>query len=179
MFYIFANIQQKADETFQEMTKIKSITANPAFWLNYATFLMTTRSSPSQARALLPRALQSVPSLHHRHLTSKFGALEFHSPNGDAERGRTIFEGLLDSFPNRGDLWDMFINLEKGSDNVDNVRALFERIAGLKMKKKRSTFVFKRWQEFEAAQGNSSGVERVKVRAEEYEQERQRRGDDD
>lgn len=71
----------------------------------------------------------------------------------------------------------MFVDLENGSGNAENVRALYERIVGLKMKKRRATFVFKRWMEFEEAQGNAKGVERVKAKAEKYEEERQKQGD--
>ena len=154
------------------MMKHKAITANPSYWLNYATFLMTTLSSAARARALLPRALQSVSQMHHRQLTSKFGALEFQSPNGDPERGRTIFEGLLDSFPKRADLWDMFVDLEKAHGDAGNVRDLFERMSGTRMKKRRATFVFKRWLEFEETRGDPKSVERVKSKAAAYEQER-------
>ncbi|KAF2104800.1 nucleic acid-binding protein [Rhizodiscina lignyota] len=143
--YIDSGKHAKADDLFQAMTKTKGITVNPSFWLNYATFLMTTLSSAARARALLPRALQSVPQFNHRLLTSKFGGLEFQSPNGDPERGRTIFEGLLDSFPKRWDLWDMFVDLEKAHGEPSN-----------------------RWLEFEEAHGDRKSVERVRAKAAEH-----------
>ncbi len=161
------------------MSKNKSITPDPNFWLNYATFLMTTMSDPDSARSLLPRATQSVPPRLHRYLTTKFAALEFQSPNGDPERGRTIFEGLLSTFPKRWDLWDMFVDLERARGESANVKALFERMVATKMKSRRAKVVFKRWLAFEEAQGDQRACERVKAKAAEYVAQLKKVGDKD
>ncbi|KAF2239031.1 U3 snoRNP-associated protein Rrp5 [Viridothelium virens] len=172
--YIDSGKHQPADDLFQIMTRIKAFSANPALWLNYATFLMTTLHEPARARALLSRAAQSVPEHLHRHLTTRFAALEFTSPAGEPERGRTIFEGLVSTFPKRGDLWDQFVDLEMRHGDVANVRGLFERMTsggggeGVKMKARRARFVFKRWLEFEEQKGTAREVEDVKKRAERF-----------
>ena len=57
---------------------------------------------------------------------SKFAQLEFKL--GDAERGRTIFEGIMDSYPKRLDLWFVYVDMEIKQGNVSGVRALFDRI---------------------------------------------------
>jgi rRNA biogenesis protein RRP5 len=146
------------------MMKNKSFTPDPNFWLGYATFLMDVLSppSPTRARALLQRATQSVPSNQHRHLTQKFAALEFKSSNGDAERGRTIFEGLVSAWPKKGDVWDVYLSLEMGHGSEENIRDLFERMSKVG-KKKRAATVFKNWAEWEQSKGNKKGVERVKA----------------
>ena len=166
--YIDSGKHDKAEDLFQRMTKIKDITATLGFWLNYAAFLMTTMNKPDDARKLLQRAMQSVHQLEHVQLTAKFGALEFHSPNGDAERGRTIFEGLLSTFPKRWDLWDQFVDLERAKGDTENVRALFERMAGAKMKPRRAKCVFKRWLDFEEKEGDKKQVEKVNAAARDY-----------
>lgn len=129
---------------------------------------MTTLHDPARARSLLQRATQSVQPQLHRELTAKFGALEFKSPNGDAERGRTIFEGLLSTFPKRYDLWDIFIAHEMAKGEMDNARALYERLTQQKMKGNKAKAVFKRWLEFEEKHGNQKSVENVKAKATEY-----------
>ena len=159
---------QNADALFQAMMKQKQTTVDPRFWINYATFLMTTVNNPTRARSLLQRAMQSVQPQHHRELTSKFGVLEFKSPNGDAERGRTVFEGLLATFPKRYDLWDVFISLEVANGEIDNARALYERLSQQKMKANKAKALFKRWHAFEEKHGNRKTTEHVKSRATEY-----------
>lgn len=177
---------QKADDLFRENMKKKISTQSPKFFLNYASFLFDTLAAPERGRGLLARALQSLPQHTHVETTSKFAQLEFRSPNGDIERGRTVFEGLLSSFPKRIDLWNVLLDLEIKAGDADQVRRLFERVLGLqnkkgvvsvdasrKLKPKKAQFLFKKWLAFEeklAAQegGNEKMVEETKARAAAY-----------
>lgn len=163
------------------MTKNKSFTQDPQFWLGYATFLMDvlTPPSPARARALLQRATQSVPATEHRHLTQKFAALEFKSANGDAERGRTLFEGLVSTWPKKGDLWDVYLDLELSHGSEENVRDLFERMSKSGGKKKRVATVFKKWAKWEDEKGNKKGVERVRALEEKWKEEKEGKGDEE
>lgn len=182
---------QKADELFQTALK-KKISNTPKFFLNYASFLFDSMAAPDRARSLLPRALQSLPSHTHVELTSKFGQLEFRSPNGDVERGRTVFEGLLSSFPKRVDLWNVLLDLEIKNGDAEQVRRLFERVLGIrdakkgaaaavatptdaskKLRPKQAKFFFKKWLSFEeklaaANGGDEKMVEEIKARAADY-----------
>ncbi|KAK2801774.1 rRNA biogenesis protein rrp5 [Onygenales sp. PD_10] len=181
--YIQSGKTEKADELFQTTLK-KKFSPSPNLYLNYANFLFDTLAEPERGRALLPRAIQSLPSHTHVDITSKFGQLEFRSPNGDVERGRTIFEGLLSSFPKRADLWNVLLDLEIKAGDVEQVRRLFERALGLgngvamdgtktgpkKLKDKQAKFFFKKWLAFEekVGNGNEKMVDEVKARAAEY-----------
>lgn len=157
---------QKADDLFQSM--IKKFSQDPKVWLNYATFLFDVVNTPDRGRALLPRAMQSLPKFAHLDLTSKFAQLEFRSKHGDPERGRTIFEGLLSTFPKRLDLWNVLLDLEIKHGEKDQTRRLFGRVTSGKLKSKKAKYFFKRWLEFEEKEGNAKSVENVKARAAEY-----------
>ncbi|CAD0081677.1 unnamed protein product [Aureobasidium vineae] len=174
-----------AEKIFDAMASTKSFRPNPNLWLNYATFLFEKRDAASQARALLPRALQSVASHDHRNLTAKFAALEFRTSTGEPERARTIFESMLTQWTKWTQGWDMWCDLERSlakqtgkSEDVERVRGLFERMANGKMKKRRARFVFKRWLEFEEELGDAKHVEAVKARAKAF-VEKMQNGDDE
>ncbi|KAF2658858.1 rRNA biogenesis protein-like protein RRP5 [Lophiostoma macrostomum CBS 122681] len=177
--YISSGKLDKADTLYTTMTKTKVFTPDPLLWLSYATFLLSTLSppSPSRAHALLPRAVQSVPAEQHRYLTSKFAALEYKSPNGDPERGRTIFEGLVDLYPKRGDLWDMYLSLEMGHGGEEQVRGLFERMSKA-AKRKRGEKMFARWRAWEEGLGNGGGkgVDRVLALEQEWREKKVGKG---
>ena len=160
-------VMQKADSVFQALTR--KFSRDPKVWTNYAHFLFSMASVPDQGRALLPRAMQSLPPYTHVDLTSKFGQLEFSSEHGDPERGRTIFEGLLSSFPKRVDLWSVLIDCEiKGGDR-EAVRGLFERLTtGGKLKPKQAKFFFKKWLAFEEGLGDDGMIEGVKKKAADF-----------
>ncbi|KAL4893466.1 hypothetical protein BDV59DRAFT_26030 [Aspergillus ambiguus] len=183
--FIQSGKNEKADELFQTALK-KKIFHSSKFYLNYASFLFDTMADPERGRALLPRALQSLPSHTHVETTSKFGQLEFRSANGDVERGRTVFEGLLSSFPKRIDLWNILLDLEIKVGDAEQVRRLFERVLGIrdtkkgavsvddnkKLRPKQARFIFKKWLAFEeklaADGGNEKMVEDIKAKAAEY-----------
>jgi rRNA biogenesis protein RRP5 len=188
--YIDSGKHDKADAIFERIVGNKASRASPEVWLNYGSFLMDTMKSSSRARALLSRALQSIPTNEHRLLTAKFAALEFRSMQGDAERGRTIFEGLISEWPKWSSGWDMFVDLERSklaqSTTAESkleirgkVRALYERIVSQKMKKRRAKYIFKRWLEFEEAAGDSKSIERVKALAKQYVESQQAAGGED
>lgn len=165
--YIQSSKPDKADALFQSMLK-KFGRADPKLWINYVTFLFDTVKEPERGRALLSRALQTLPQFTHFDLTSKFAQLEFKSPQGLPERGRTIFEGLISSFPKRVDLFNILLDLEVKLGDKAQVRAIFERIFAGKMKPKPAKFFFKRWLEFEERMGDERSVEGVKLRAAEW-----------
>lgn len=160
---------------------------SPQVWTNYAHFLHNTVQDPERARALLPRATQALASHTHVPLITKFAALEFRSTSGDAERGRTMFEGLLSAYPKKFDLWNQFVDLEvslyanvkkegKTERDAGVVRAAFER--GIKtkgLKPHRAKLLFQRWAKWEEENGDAKSRERVSARAKEWAKEAEAR----
>ncbi|KAL4968402.1 putative rRNA biogenesis protein RRP5 [Aspergillus stella-maris] len=181
--YIQSGKNEKADDLFRMALKKKVFPSSPKFFINYATFLYDTMAAPERGRGLLSRALQSLPKHTHVETTTKFAQLEFRSPNGDIERGRTVFEGLLSSFPKRVDLWNVLLDLEIKNGDAEQVRRLFERVLGIrdgkkgaalvidegkKLKPKQARFFFKKWLEYEEKSGDEKSVEETKAKAAEY-----------
>jgi rRNA biogenesis protein RRP5 len=174
--YIRSGKLDKAEELFQTM--LKKFGQDRKVWINYATFLFDKAADAEKARQLLPRALRTLPPLTHVEITSKFAQLEFHSTSGVPERGRTIFEGLLDSFPRKMDLWNVYLDMEmslvknKLEDN-ERVRQLFTRIFDGRIKNKQARAFFKKWLTFEENHGDERAVDNVKAKAADFVRRRQ------
>lgn len=168
--YIQAGKHGKADNLFQTMTS-KFGSKSPDIWTNYAHFLHVTLKAPDRARALLPRATQALGEKQTPSLMAKFGALEFQSPNGDAERGRTTYETLLATWPKRFDLWNQLADLEMaapGGGDAAAIRDVFERGTKVKgLKAQRAMKWFKRWAAWEEKM-DPKGKERVMAKAQEW-----------
>ncbi|KAL8716068.1 MAG: hypothetical protein Q9225_006249 [Loekoesia sp. 1 TL-2023] len=176
-------------------TLSKHSSSSPSLYLNAATFYLTTLNSPSRAHALLPRAMQSLPPHTHIDLTKQFALLEFSSPNGDPERGRTLFENLLSTVGGKKlDLWHVYVDAEikkgvgketggqtgggsgigrkeevGGPANKERVRGLFERVSRMKgWKVKQMKFWFGKWAGWEEKIGDEAGRKRVEGLAEDW-----------
>jgi rRNA biogenesis protein RRP5 len=50
----------------------------------------------------------------------KFAQMEF--KHGEAERGRTIFEGVMSNYPKRVDLWSIYLDMEIRAAEQDIIR---------------------------------------------------------
>ncbi|KAM0513380.1 hypothetical protein ACHAPE_007844 [Trichoderma viride] len=169
--YIQSEKLKQADELFEAMLKKFGAKA-PSVWTNYAHFLHVTKNEPARARALLPRATQQLDSHNGQNMVSRFAALEFRSPNGEPERGRTMFEGLLAAFPKKGDIWNQLLDLEIGiaSSSADHtaVRDVFERRTRVKgLKPQQAEKWFRRWAAWEEKL-DPKGKDRVMAKAQEW-----------
>lgn len=174
--YIRSGKLDKAEELFQTM--LKKFGQDRKVWINYATFLFDKAADAEKARQLLPRALRTLPQLTHVEITSKFAQLEFYSTSGVPERGRTIFEGLLDSFPRKMDLWNVYLDMEislvkNKLEDTERVRQLFTRIFDGRIKNKQAQVFFKKWLTFEEKHGDERGVDSVKAKAADFVRRRQ------
>lgn len=158
-------------------------------WTNYAHFLHATADEPHRARALLRRATQVLGSDAHTYipLITKFAALEFHSPNGDREQGRTLFTTLLAAYPKKFDLWNQWLDLETsayaaekatGGDegHTATIRDSFERGSKVKgLKARQAKAWFRRWAKWEEDNGDAKSRERVSAKAQEWARRAQER----
>ncbi|KJZ74775.1 hypothetical protein HIM_05892 [Hirsutella minnesotensis 3608] len=169
--YIQSEKPKKADELFDAMLK-KFGAKSPNVWTNYAHFLHVTLNEPARARSLLPRATQQLDKRHHQSIIGRFAALEFRSPNGEAERGRTMFEGLLATWPKKGDLWNQLLDLETSAAGAEvdptAVRDVFERRLRVKgLKPQQAEKWFRRWAAWEEKL-DPKGKDKVMAKAQEW-----------
>lgn len=146
-------------------TMVRRFRQNKAVWLSYGTFLLQQGQSDAAA-ALLQRALKSLPSKESVDVIAKFAQLEFRY--GDAERGRSMFDKVLSSYPKRTDLWSVFIDLMVKYGAQKDVRSLFDRVIHLSLSVKKIKFFFKRYLEYEKKHGTPESIQAVKEKAMEF-----------
>ena len=89
-----------------------------------------SRGEPFEAKVTLQKAVDALPSARHVEVLSKFAQLEFRY--GSAERGRTVFDGILSSYPKRVDIWSIYIDMELKEGDAEPTkrkRATFGHVA--------------------------------------------------
>ncbi|TPX39096.1 hypothetical protein SeLEV6574_g07426 [Synchytrium endobioticum] len=144
-----------ADELYT--TILKKFKGSSKCWTSAALFYLRN-CRIEDARRLLQRCLLSLPKHKHVKTLSKFAQIEFRY--GEAERGRTVFEGILSNYPKRVDVWNVFIDIERRMGDT-----IVRQSIKLKVSSKKIKFVFKRYLEFEKSIGSGQGVEHVKEAA--------------
>ncbi|KAK7918305.1 hypothetical protein PG985_010179 [Apiospora marii] len=171
--YVQTDRHDKANEVFQTLVK-KFGGKSPEVWYNYGNWLHSKRNDPEGCRALMARAAQALPAHAQLPLMTKFAGLEFTSDHPNPELGRTMFEGLLSSYPKRFDLWNQLLDHETSGANAKNpdkaaVRDIFERALRSKALKPRQALKwFKRWSDWEEKHGDDRSREKVSAKAKEW-----------
>ncbi|KAI0461667.1 hypothetical protein LJB42_004739 [Komagataella kurtzmanii] len=160
---------EKCEEIYTVMTK--KFGRNVTTWVSYGAFLLE-RGNPEEARQVLGRALKVLPKADHIEVVRKFAQLEF--AHGDAEQGRSLFEGLLADVPKRIDLWNVYIDQEIKINEKKKVEDLFERVITKKLTRKQARFFFGKWLEFEEKQKDVKAADYVKAQASDYVQKHQK-----
>ncbi|KAF8445766.1 U3 snoRNP-associated protein Rrp5 [Boletus edulis BED1] len=126
------------------------------------------RGQVEDARKLLSRSLQSLEKRKHIKTISKFAQLEYKL--GDVERGRTIFEGIVDSHPKRWDIWSVYMDMEARNGDIQHLRNLFDHVLAIKMTSHKAKAFFKKWLDLERKLGDEEGATAVKQKAVEWTQ---------
>ena len=69
-------------------------------------------------------------------MIEKMALLEF--KHGDAERGKTLFEGVVSRYPKRLDVWGVYIDQVAKVGEVQVVRGLVERALDQRLTSKKA-----------------------------------------
>merc|ERR1712039_541184 len=158
MYLQYARIHQRSRKlklaTSAYETCCKKYPQSKKVWIAFLVFLYDEKDLDG-ARKVLPKCLAVLPRRKHPVLVSKVALLEYQ--HGSVERGRSIFEGLLDSYPKRTDLWSIYLDAHIGAHtpprsvepDLSEVRSLMERCCAMRLKAMKMRFFFKRWLDFE------------------------------
>lgn len=87
---------------------------------------------------------------------------------GSEDRGRSVFEDLVGSYPKRTDLWHVYVDKEVKCGNHVQARQLFERMILSKSSAKAMKAAFKKFLSFEQLHGSEAQQEAVKEKARNY-----------
>ncbi|KAJ7042430.1 hypothetical protein C8F04DRAFT_77315 [Mycena alexandri] len=155
----------KAEEQYQRTCK--KFGQSSKVWTLFSEFYLR-KGNVEDSRKLLPRCLQSLDKRKHLKTISRFAQLEYKL--GDAERGKTLFEGIVDSHPKRLDLWSVYMDMEAGQEQIQSLRNLFDRVLTQKMTSHKAKAFFKKWLELEKRLGDEDAEALVKAKAIEWTQ---------
>ena len=114
----------------------------------------------------------------HIKFITKAARLEYQNEN--PEQGRTLFEGIVNNYPKRSDVWSVYFDCEIKHTSAKAVRGLFERCIGLtNLPLNKIKFFYKRYMDYESKHGTPKRLEAVKQKALAYVQSLKGEDDDE
>ena len=155
---------EQAEDLFKVTAK-KFGSEKVSIWVSWGDFLLS-HGRREEVATVLSNALKALPKRSHIDVVRRFALLEF--SKGEAEKGRSLFEGLLADAPKRIDIWNVYIDQEIKFGEKSKVEDLFERVITKKITRKQAKFFFSKWLEYEESKGDEKGAEYVKALAMEY-----------
>ncbi|XP_078485324.1 protein RRP5 homolog [Ciona intestinalis] len=155
--------KEKAGEMLEKMTT--KFRQNKEVWLAHMRHLME-ESHHQEAQESLKRSLLSLPKKQNLEIISKFAQMEF--TFGEAERGRTMFENILENYRKRTDIWSMYVDALVKVGMYDAARDVFTRVTSLSLSSKKMKSFYRRFVDFETKHGNDDDAKIVKEKALKY-----------
>uniref|UniRef100_M4BJB6 rRNA biogenesis protein RRP5 n=1 Tax=Hyaloperonospora arabidopsidis (strain Emoy2) TaxID=559515 RepID=M4BJB6_HYAAE len=162
---LYARAEEHEDVKQTLSTMQKKFRTSKQTWIRSLQYLVDAKQFPDAAETL-QRSLKSLASHKHLSVILKYGQLLYQQ--GELEKARTIFEGILANYPKRMDLWNVYLDKEIKFGDVALVRALFERLLAMEFSAKKMKFLFKKFLQFEQDQGDDKQVEHVKQLAKNF-----------
>ncbi|RUS80904.1 hypothetical protein EGW08_011340 [Elysia chlorotica] len=155
--YVSANKTEDAEQLYIVMTR--KYKREKSVWKSYGQFLFKTGRLQS-ARNLLQKCTAILDKKDHVEVITKFANMEF--SDGDAERGRTIFENLIASYPGRTDIWSVYVDMVAKSGDISGARDILDRAVKQKFGAKKLSFLIQKMIKFEESHGTEDQVQKVK-----------------
>ncbi|XP_053407461.1 protein RRP5 homolog [Mercenaria mercenaria] len=160
--YVKSGKTEDGEQLFN--TLVKKHSGNKDVWIKFGEFYFQ-QGRVESARKLLQRCMKSLDISQHVDTIVKFAQMEF--KHGEPERGKTMFENILSTYPKRTDLWSVYIDLVTKLGELDTARSLFNRVIQL-LSAKKVKFFFRKYLQFENKHGSEDQVAEVKRKALHY-----------
>ncbi|KAE9051353.1 hypothetical protein PR001_g1533 [Phytophthora rubi] len=162
---LYARADEHEDVKQTLATMQKKFRTSKQTWIRSLQYLVGEKLF-AEAAETLQRSLKSLSAHKHLPVILKYGQLLYEQ--GELDKARTIFEGILANYPKRMDLWNVYLDKEIKFGDVALVRALFERLLAMDFSAKKMKFLFKKYMQFEQDQGDDEHVEHVKQLAKDF-----------
>ncbi|KAH7649982.1 RRP5 like protein [Cryptosporidium bovis] len=174
---IFNSFKKYSNEEFGISVLLQGLKKFPSsrkLWITYLTSLYENDNQRKARDEVIQKSLRSVSKDKLVRLITDIARLEFE--HGNINRGRTIFENLLDENVKRMDLWSQYFDIltklcikNNSNDYIEMVRSIYRSTSSNKQFKPRSMkMIFTRWLAFEKQFGNSSSQKNVQELAINY-----------
>jgi rRNA biogenesis protein RRP5 len=153
-FAVFTSANRPSHAAEAWKLALKKCKGSLKIWIKYFEVLMKEEKfdEAMQEFKRASESCQAQKASKQWKLQQRFAVLQFKFRN--VELGRTMFDSLVQNRPNQFDFWCSYADAEAAHGDVDHARAVFDRIAKLKLSPARMRTILKKWLEFEKEHGD-------------------------
>lgn len=155
---------EKSEEIYRKVAK--KYGQEPEVWDTLFEFLIK-HGKHLDAKDVLKRSQQALPTKQLKMRAFSIFAIKQYKL-GSILEGHKMMENIVATYPDRTDMWNVFLDMELGAKRFDEVRKIFDRIVQLKLSPKKMKSFLSRYMDFEKNNGTQAGVERVRDLARNY-----------
>ncbi|KAG1701414.1 Protein RRP5 [Nymphon striatum] len=138
---------------------LEKFNQNKQVWIDYGLFL-TENKQFEKSRNVMQRSLKNVPKRDHLDILSQFARYEMKF--GDVERGKTMFDNILASYPKKTNIWSVYLDLLHTHGDVNCIRQVLDHAISIKLPIKTKKFIFKKFIALETQFGTEETLENIK-----------------
>ncbi|ODM92797.1 Protein RRP5 [Orchesella cincta] len=149
LVYDTLNRKKDAERTYRQMTK--KFRLEPEAWIRFGLFYFMQKNLDS-GRELLNQALSAVADAKKVYVITKFALLEMH--HGEQTKGEEMLGRVLEQYPQRSDIWLLYLNALIKAGELDKARATFHRAFEVKWSPRKVKPLLQRFQSFENEYGD-------------------------
>ncbi|ELP88313.1 programmed cell death protein, putative [Entamoeba invadens IP1] len=168
LFYmrsVFKSLQNISMEENMYTILLQKVKGSGRVYRKMCSFYMRT-SREENAMVLLSKARKMLTKPKYMKLRIKMAQLQY--KYGSVDKGRSMFESILEEFPKRYDLWNVYLDMESRVGETPIIRRLFERIVAMKLSTKSMKTFLTKYLKFETNNGDNARMEHVRQIAQKY-----------
>ena len=137
----------------------KKVKGSCKVYKKYCNFLMRT-SREEEIKMTIGKAKTSLDKKKMIKLQLYVARIQY--KYGSVDKGRSMFEEIVENNPKRLDIWNIYIDMEQQVGDVTVIRRLFERVVKMKLSTKTMKTFLTKYLEFERVNGDENRMEHVR-----------------
>jgi rRNA biogenesis protein RRP5 len=146
-------------------TSCKMFPHSAKVWLYHIKYYQKRNEQDSLLK-VVKQSLHNLPPEKQIKIFTKISLDEYNS--GNLVRSRNMLIEIINSFPNRLDLWFKLIEQEIQHGNKGNVRNIFDRITAMKLTPAKMKTIYKRYLEYEYKYGTHHSIALVRKKTRDF-----------
>lgn len=116
-----------------------------------------------KGRFVMQKAIATLEKKEHVAVIVQFAKME--RQYGEGERAEALLEQIVGVYPQRVDVWCVYVDMLMKSSDINNIRQVMERAVSHQLPARKMKTLFKKWIDIEEKLGSKEKIEEIREKA--------------